>query len=115
SAAVSKHAEHAGLAELAAGVRRERIDRIAAARASAPAPATPELPVGQLDPAEVCRMLREIAGPSGLVTVDPGTPTPNVSAEWTLETAGRNIVVPRGHGPMGYALPAAVGVAFARP
>lgn len=50
-----------------------------------------------------------------LVAVDPGTPTPAVAHRWPVRRAGRSIVIPRGHGPMGYAIPAAVGAAVAEP
>src|SRR5262249_30582327 len=34
---------------------------------------------------------------------------------WETARPGRTVICPRGHGPMGYAIPASVGIAFARP
>lgn len=70
---------------------------------------------GQLLPADVIRRVNEILGPDALVLADPGTPTPNVASYWETATAGRTVISPRGHGPMGYAIPAAAGAAFAAP
>jgi len=69
----------------------------------------------QLLPAEVIRLAQATMGESTVVVADPGTPTPNVAAFWRVPEAGRRVIVPRGHGPMGYAIPAAIGAAFARP
>jgi acetolactate synthase I/II/III large subunit len=66
-------------------------------------------------PADVVRLTREIARPDVIVIADPGTATPNVAAYWETCTAGRSIIVPRGHGPMGYAIPAAIGASIACP
>ena len=67
-------------------------------------------------PADVVRAARDAStGSDPIVIADPGTATPNVAAYWELCKAGRSILVPRGHGPMGYAIPAAIGVAVAAP
>jgi acetolactate synthase-1/2/3 large subunit len=95
-----------------AGQRRARVER---ARRDWPALDPPDLAEGVLFPPEVIRVVREVVGPDALVVADPGTPTPNVAAYWDKRTPGRSIVIPRGHGPMGYAIPAAVGIALARP
>ena len=47
------------------------------------------------------------------IVSDCGTPTPYLGAAWRLREAGRWLVLARGHGPMGYALPGAVGAALA--
>ncbi|GAA1655151.1 thiamine pyrophosphate-binding protein [Fodinicola feengrottensis] len=73
------------------------------------------LPAGQLLPADVIRVAQEAIGGPAVVVADPGTPTPNVVTYWQVSEAGRTVIVPRGHGPMGYAIPAAVGIALARP
>lgn len=73
------------------------------------------LPDHQLMPADVIRTVRAAVPDSTVVVADPGTPTPNVATYWAIADAGRTVVVPRGHGPMGYAIPAAVGVALAHP
>ncbi len=54
--------------------------------------------------------------PSDVVIVaDPGTMTPFTAAQFRTRRRGRSIVIPRAHGGLGYALPATVGAAFARP
>jgi acetolactate synthase I/II/III large subunit len=63
----------------------------------------------------VVRAIHELVPPSTVLVADPGTPTPNVAACYTSQAAGRNVIVPRGHGAMGYAIPAAIGAALARP
>ncbi|MGH2389352.1 MAG: thiamine pyrophosphate-binding protein [Chloroflexota bacterium] len=68
-----------------------------------------------IEPGDVVRAIQEITGGSAIVVADPGTPTPYVAAHWEPATTGRNVIVPRGHGPMGYALPGAVGAALACP
>ncbi|MBA0050173.1 thiamine pyrophosphate-binding protein [Streptomyces sp. AJS327] len=75
----------------------------------------PDLPDEQLLPSDIVRILAEELGPDTLVVADPGTPTPNTSVYWRTRDAGRTVIVPRGHGPMGYAIPAAVGASLARP
>lgn len=70
---------------------------------------------GMLDPREVILAAHDVLGPGCTVIADPGTPTPYLASYWGTVQAGRRIIIPRGHGPMGYAIPAAVGVALARP
>src|SRR5438067_2746514 len=54
--------------------------------------------------------------PSDVVVVaDPGTMTPFTAAQFRTRRPGRSIVIPRAHGGLGYALPATVGAALARP
>jgi acetolactate synthase-1/2/3 large subunit len=54
--------------------------------------------------------------PSDVVIVaDPGTMTPFTAAQFRTRRAGRSVVIPRAHGGLGYALPATVGAALARP
>lgn len=89
-------------AELA-GMRGTRADR-------------PATPAGKLLVDDVVDALADVLGDAEpLVVADPGAPTPAVAARWPVRRAGRQIVVPRGHGPMGYAIPAAVGSAVAEP
>jgi acetolactate synthase-1/2/3 large subunit len=70
---------------------------------------------GEVLPRDAIRALARQASADVTVIVDPGTPTPNAAAYWVLDRAGRSVIAPRGHGPMGYAIPASVGVSFARP
>src|SRR5579875_45207 len=98
--------------------RRERVTgaiREARRRWDAEHAPGPDGEPGTLTASRVVRALGEALGPGTLVIADPGTPTPNVAAFWEITRAGRTVIVPRGHGPMGYAIPAAVGAAFARP
>jgi len=55
------------------------------------------------------------ASAPAVVVADPGTPTPAVASRWPVRQAGPGFIVPRGHGPMGYAIPAAIGAAIATP
>ena len=78
-------------------------------------PGTSEVGDGQLEPARVVTLLNRVLGPDTLVLADPGTPTPNVACYWETISPGRTVIAPRGHGPMGYAIPGAIGACFARP
>ena len=46
---------------------------------------------------------------------DAGTPTPYLASYLRLKKAGRWNVLPRAHGSLGYALPAAIGAKVAKP
>ena len=50
-----------------------------------------------------------------VIVADPGTMTPFTAAQFRTRRAGRSMVIPRAHGGLGYAFPAAVGAAFVRP
>ncbi|MQA01775.1 MAG: thiamine pyrophosphate-binding protein [Streptosporangiales bacterium] len=95
-----------------ADVRRRVADDRAAWRAEEE---RPELPSGQLLPRDVIRAVADVLGDAVTVLADPGTPTPNVASYWECHTAGRTVLVPRGHGPMGWAVPATVGAALGEP
>jgi acetolactate synthase I/II/III large subunit len=97
--------------ELAEEVHRLRT----AARRPAPGEAERSAPRDRLSPAHIVAVTREVLDGDCTVVADPGTPTPNVAAYWETRQAGRSVIIPRGHGPMGYAIPAAIGVALARP
>jgi acetolactate synthase-1/2/3 large subunit len=117
----------AALPRTVTGVTGRRT-RLAALRERQPtlvASASPgELPPGTLLADDVIGVLDSVfaerlaaAGPGHepLVLADPGTPTPAVASRWPVRVPGRSFLVPRGHGPMGYAVPAAVGAAMAAP
>jgi acetolactate synthase I/II/III large subunit len=78
-------------------------------------PGASEVRDGQLEPARVVTLLNQVLGPDTLVLADAGTPTPNVACYWETVSPGRTVIAPRGHGPMGYAIPGAIGACFARP
>ena len=70
----------------------------------------------KLSAPDVVQVLHEVvAGHPHLVLADPGTPTPHIADLWRTPVAGRIVIAPRGHGPMGYAIPAAIGAAIAQP
>jgi acetolactate synthase-1/2/3 large subunit len=70
---------------------------------------------GEIPPATILMTAQRIMGPDTIVIADPGTPTPNLAAYWQVRIPGRTAIAPRGHGPMGYAIPASIGAAFAAP
>lgn len=89
-----------------AAARRAKHEAFAALAASGEAPIRPEVVVAALD-----RLLADDA----LLLADPGTPCPYLSAYWRARRPGRHFLSNRAHGALGYALPAAVGAAMARP
>jgi acetolactate synthase-1/2/3 large subunit len=97
------------------GRRRQLQTWIAEQRAAWEAAASREHPGASFAAAAVVRAMRTMAGVEALVVADPGTPTPHVAAHWELNAAGRRVLIPRGHGPMGYAIPGAIGAALAAP
>jgi acetolactate synthase-1/2/3 large subunit len=107
----------AALGSVEAELREARAGEVAAVRheweAASSQPASPA--DGMLEPRDLVRMLHDVLGAESLVVADPGTPTPNVASFWPTASGARRVVVPRGHGPMGYAIPAAIGVAVANP
>ncbi len=78
-------------------------------------PGSSEVRDGQLEPASVVTLLNRVLGSGTVVLADAGTPTPNVACYWETVSPGRTVIAPRGHGPMGYAIPGAIGACFARP
>lgn len=65
-------------------------------------------------PERVLRTLDDLLPEDAVVVGDAGTPTPFTSA-MRHTRAGRHVVIPRGFGGLGYALPGVVGAALARP
>lgn len=70
------------------------------------------LPADTLLPSDLIRIVHNLLGAETVVLADAGTPTPNVSAYWETSHAARTVIIPRGHGPMGYAIPAAIGASL---
>lgn len=68
-----------------------------------------------LTPQRIIHTLWRTAPDDVVVVADPGTMTPYTAAQFRVRHAGRSIVIPRAHGGLGYALPATVGAAYARP
>ena len=75
----------------------------------------PPLDAGVLQPRDIIQILHGVFGPQTWTIADPGTPTPNLSAYWTADSGSWRTIVPRGHGPMGYAISASIGVSLAHP
>jgi acetolactate synthase-1/2/3 large subunit len=59
--------------------------------------------------------LERLTDDSTIFVGDAGTPTPYLSSYLRLKKAGRWCVLPRAHGSLGYALPAAIGAKVAKP
>jgi len=99
--------------------QRRRLKSTIAASAAAwaagqPGTETPDY-TGRLDAQDVVRVTHRVLADTCSVVADPGTPTPHVASYWDVPSAGRSVIIPRGHGSMGFAIPGAVGVAIARP
>jgi acetolactate synthase-1/2/3 large subunit len=67
-----------------------------------------------LKPQQIVAALEEVLPENSIVVADAGTPTPYIAA-YFRSRAGRRVVIPRGYGGLGYALPAAIGAKLARP
>lgn len=66
-------------------------------------------------PARIFDTLERLTDENTYFVGDAGTPTPYLSSYFRLKKAGRHSVLPRAHGSLGYALPAAIGVQIAKP
>lgn len=67
-----------------------------------------------LKPQRVMRALQNVLPRHSVIVADAGTGTPFTSAYYP-SPAGRHIIIPRGYGGLGYALPGVVGAKLARP
>jgi acetolactate synthase I/II/III large subunit len=67
-----------------------------------------------LKPQRVMRALQNVLPRDSVIVADAGTGTPFTSAYYP-SPAGRHIIIPRGYGGLGYALPGVVGAKLARP
>jgi acetolactate synthase I/II/III large subunit len=67
-----------------------------------------------IKPQRVIRALARLLPADSIVVADAGTPTPFVAA-YLRSSAGRRVIIPRGYGGLGYALPGVVGAKLARP
>lgn len=70
---------------------------------------------GQIEPEVVVKALQSVIPDDAVLVIDPGTPTPFLSAYLDVPDAGNNIVYNRFHGGLGYSLPGVVGAYYARP
>lgn len=102
----------------AGSVRADRDGQLAAARGEwvrQEDERQAELRPGVLDPRDIVRALRDAFGRDTWVVADAGTPTPYLSCHWEAPGDGWRVVIPRGHGPMGFAVPASIGAAVGHP
>ena len=67
-----------------------------------------------IKPQRVIHALARLLPADSIVVADAGTPTPFVSA-YLRSGAGRRVIIPRGYGGLGYAIPGVVGARLARP
>jgi acetolactate synthase I/II/III large subunit len=67
-----------------------------------------------LKPQRVMRALQGCLPADSVIVADAGTGTPFTSAYY-LSPAGRHVIIPRGYGGLGYAIPGVVGAKLARP
>ncbi|GBD43629.1 Acetolactate synthase isozyme 3 large subunit [bacterium HR40] len=66
-------------------------------------------------PERVVATFARLLPADAILLCDPGTPCPYFSAYFPLARAGRHFLSNRAHGALGWALPAALGAALARP
>ncbi|MDH7487198.1 MAG: thiamine pyrophosphate-binding protein [Anaerolineae bacterium] len=67
-----------------------------------------------IKPQRVMQALRQVLPPQTVIVADAGTPTPFTAAFYPTP-AGRQVIIPRALGGLGYALPGVVGAKLARP
>jgi acetolactate synthase-1/2/3 large subunit len=67
-----------------------------------------------IKPQRVIQALARLLPPDSIVVADAGTPTPFTAAYFN-SGAGRQVIIPRGYGGLGYAIPGVVGAKLARP
>jgi acetolactate synthase-1/2/3 large subunit len=67
-----------------------------------------------IKPQRVIRTLARMLPEDAIVVADAGTPTP-FTAAYLRSAAGRRVIIPRGYGGLGYALPGVLGAKLARP
>jgi len=67
-----------------------------------------------IKPQRVMKELNDALPPDAVIVADAGTGTPFTSAFYK-SPAGRQVVIPRGYGGLGYAIPGVVGAKLARP
>jgi acetolactate synthase-1/2/3 large subunit len=67
-----------------------------------------------IKPQRVIHALAELLPPESIIIADAGTPTP-FTAAYLRSAAGRWVIIPRGYGGLGYAIPGVLGAKLARP
>jgi len=67
-----------------------------------------------IKPQRVIWALARLLPTDSIVVADAGTPTP-ITAAYMRSPAGRRVIIPRGHGGLGYAIPGVLGAKLAQP
>jgi acetolactate synthase-1/2/3 large subunit len=67
-----------------------------------------------IKPQRVTQTLAQLLPADSIVVADAGTPTP-FTAAYLRSAAGRRVIIPRGYGGLGYAIPGVLGAKLARP
>jgi acetolactate synthase-1/2/3 large subunit len=67
-----------------------------------------------IKPQRVIHTLARLLPSDSIIIADAGTPTP-FTAAYLRSAAGRRVIIPRGYGGLGYAIPGVVGAKLARP
>ena len=65
--------------------------------------------------ARVFGAVEKFTDSQAIFTGDAGTPTPYIASYMKMKKAGRQTVIPRSHGALGYAMGAAIGAQIAKP
>ncbi len=68
-----------------------------------------------IKPQRLIHALNQRLPSPSIVIADAGTPTPYITRFLKLQGGGSRFLIPRSFGGLGYAIPASVGAAFARP
>ncbi len=68
-----------------------------------------------IKPQRVVQALVELLPPDAIVIADAGTPTPFIAGYFRVKRPGRRVIIPRGYGGLGYAIPGVVGAKLAEP
>ena len=68
-----------------------------------------------IKPQRLIHALNQRLPSPAIVIADAGTPTPYITRFLKLQGGGSRFLIPRSFGGLGYAIPASVGAAFARP
>lgn len=100
-------ADRERMPERIARAKEEKFSRFWSLAQEEARPILPERIVAELE--------RVLANRPAIVTADPGTPCPYLSAYLTQRIAERTFVTNRAHGALGFSLAAACGAQFARP
>ncbi len=67
-----------------------------------------------IKPQRVIQALDRLLPQDSVIVADAGTPTP-FTAAYLRSPAGRRVIIPRGYGGLGYAIPGVLGAKLARP